>query len=204
MSALGARQPLTLKGILVVVAAGILYLVGQFLGIDLTGSDRKGDGRTPDGTAPQQEEAPRKKAPRTQPRAPESGTPAPDAGAIPGQGEVKAPTRRDDSAQIQRYFRGLVSGQMVEAKGEIVHILPVDNEGDRHQVFLVELTNGITLKIAHNIDLAPEVPITKRDRIRFFGQYEYNDKGGVVHWTHHDPGQRRAGGWLEHNGKKYE
>ena len=29
------------------------------------------------------------------------------------------------------------------------------------------------------------------------------ERGGVLHWTHHDPDGRRPGGWLEHEGRRY-
>jgi hypothetical protein len=37
----------------------------------------------------------------------------------------------------------------------------------------------------------------------FFGQYESNERGGVVHWTHDDPRGRHVDGWLEHDGNRY-
>jgi len=71
--------------------------------------------------------------------------------------------------------------------GKIVQILKDDNNGSRHQKFLISPTKDITLLIAHNIDLASRVPLIKGDFISLFGRYEWNDKGGVMHWTHHDP-----------------
>ena len=96
------------------------------------------------------------------------------------------------------------SGVWVESEGKIVHLLPDDRVPPRHQLCLVELDFGHTIKISHNVDLAPKVPWTKGDRLAFRGRFEWNAKGGVVHWTHHDPKGRKEGGWLRHRGKTYE
>ncbi|HSF72140.1 MAG TPA: DUF3465 domain-containing protein, partial [Methylotenera sp.] len=42
------------------------------------------------------------------------------------------------------------------------------------------------------------------DAMTFKGEYAYNPKGGVMHWTHHDPEGNQAGGWIKHNGKIYQ
>ena len=125
------------------------------------------------------------------------------AEATPGpRGTISA--RPNDVDRVIDGFRKKRSGFMVEVEATVVHVLPDDNEGDRHQRFLVEMSRGPTLKIAHNIDLAKRVPLRKGDRIRIKGQYEYNDKGGVIHWTHHDPRGRHEGGWIDHDGRRYE
>jgi len=68
---------------------------------------------------------------------------------------------------------------------------------------LLEIAPDITLLVAHNIALAPRVPVQQGETITLNGEYVWNDKGGVMHWTHHDP-QGRKGGWIELAGKRYE
>lgn len=93
----------------------------------------------------------------------------------------------------------------VRGSGEVIHILPDDNEGSRHQRFLVRLVSGQTLLIAHNIDLAPRISgLSKGDQVEFVGDYEWSDLGGVVHWTHKDPRGHHRDGWIKHLGRTYE
>lgn len=96
-------------------------------------------------------------------------------------------------------------GDMIEAAGLVQRILPDDQEGGRHQRFIVELPDGRTLLIAHNIDLAPRIDdLETGDSVKFRGQFEMNAQGGVVHWTHHDPRGEHPAGWLEHEGRRYD
>jgi hypothetical protein len=93
----------------------------------------------------------------------------------------------------------------VGGSGVVVKILPDDLEGSRHQRFIVRLSSGQTILISHNIDLAHRVDgLREGDTVEFFGEYEWNSEGGVVHWTHHDPEGRHRAGWLKHNGSTYQ
>jgi len=93
----------------------------------------------------------------------------------------------------------------VEDAGEVVTTLRDDTEGSRHQRFLVRVVSGTTVLIAHNIDIAPRVaPLHRGDRVTFNGEYVWNAKGGVVHWTHHDPSGRHLSGWVRANGKTFQ
>lgn len=111
----------------------------------------------------------------------------------------------DDAAKIATLFQKKISDVQVRASGEVVAILKDDNEGSRHQKFILKLNHGQTVLVAHNIDLAPRVEnIQKGDIVEFYGEYEYTDKGGVIHWTHHDPNKRHIDGWLKHRGRSYQ
>jgi hypothetical protein len=97
------------------------------------------------------------------------------------------------------------SGVQAEGSGIVIKILQDDNDGSRHQRFILRLDSGQTLLIAHNIDLAPRLsPLRKGDVVAFNGEYEWNAKGGLIHWTHRDPGGRHVAGWLKHNGQTYQ
>ena len=79
------------------------------------------------------------------------------------------------------------------------------HDGHRHQRFILSMASGRTLLVAHNIDLAPRVAsLNPGDVVAFKAVYEWNAKGGTIHWTHRDPNGRHPGGWLRHGGKTYQ
>jgi hypothetical protein len=111
----------------------------------------------------------------------------------------------DVDAQIVQAFHSQQGNLPVESEGTVIKIMADDREGSRHQRFLIRLANGHTLLVAHNIDLAPRVDdLQAGDIIAFKGEYEWNSKGGVIHWTHRDPAGRHPGGWLTHKGRIYQ
>ena len=81
--------------------------------------------------------------------------------------------------------------------GTVIRVLDDDVAPPRHQRFILEDEFGNTVLVAHNIDLAVRLQgLRAGDEVAFHGEYKANDRGGVVHWTHPDPQQRRQGGWL--------
>ena len=117
--------------------------------------------------------------------------------------ERQRPSGRADGV-IEELYADHRSGVVVEAAGVVERVLSDDLQGSRHQRFVVRLASGHTVLISHNIDLAPRVAdLSVGDHLAFRGQYEWNDRGGVVHWTHHDPDGSRPGGWIEHQSRVY-
>jgi hypothetical protein len=109
------------------------------------------------------------------------------------------------NSEIAEAYRSHQSNILVQGEGHVSRILSDDNDGSRHQRFIVELPGGQTLLIAHNIDLAPRIAsIAVDDLVEFSGEYEWNDKGGVIHWTHRDPNEKHKAGWIKHNGRTYQ
>ena len=116
-----------------------------------------------------------------------------------GVGYVQA-----NDVRLKQAYERHQSDVQVLGSGTVFRILP-DNKGSRHQKFILRLDSKQTVLVAHNIDLAPRIQdIRKGDRVEFYGEYEWNKKGGVIHWTHRDPNNRHVHGWLKHNGNVYE
>lgn len=133
-------------------------------------------------------------------------TPAvPDRHEVPGTSSVSPTTREGSDAAFDDAFANRRSNQQLEGQGTVVKLLADDNDGSRHQRFIVRLGSGRTLLLAHNIDLAKRIDTLRvGDTVAFYGEYEWNAKGGVMHWTHHDPQGRHPGGWIRHNGLTYQ
>jgi hypothetical protein len=114
------------------------------------------------------------------------------------QGNV-SPTAIDDAYRLH------ASGVIVTGEGIVDRTLADDTSGERHQRFIVRLPSGLTILVAHNIDMAPPIRgITAGSAVRIHGEYEWSDKGGTVHWTHRDHRGNHEAGWIEFNGKTYD
>ena len=115
-----------------------------------------------------------------------------------------AETNRSDSA-LANAFSNHLNNVRVQGEGIVSKVLADDNDGSRHQRFIIRLPSGQTILFAHNIDLAPRIPsLREGDIVAFSGIFVWNAKGGVVHWTHRDPSGRHPTGWLKHNGQTFQ
>ncbi len=115
---------------------------------------------------------------------------------------LSLPAQAEDA--VAQAFARKQSHVWLQGQGMVSKLLADDTRGSRHQRFLVSVSPQQTLLFAHNIDLAPRIAdLAVGDQIRFKGEYIYNPKGGVMHWTHHDP-QGRQHGWIQHHDHIYE
>lgn len=122
----------------------------------------------------------------------------------PGPATTQPPPPLVDD-HIGRAFASRTSNVQVQGEGKVIRVLTDDLDGSPHQRFIVQLASGQTLLITHNIDIASRIDGLKAgDRVSFNGEYVWNEKGGVIHWTHHDPQGRHVAGWVIHHGKTYK
>lgn len=105
----------------------------------------------------------------------------------------------------KRLRRPPIPNDFIHGVGTVYRLLPDDREGIPHQKFLIRTSDGDSLMVVHNIKLAPRIDdICVGDSVEYCGEFVDNDKGGLVHWTHHDPDGDRLGGWLIHGGRIYK
>jgi hypothetical protein len=90
------------------------------------------------------------------------------------------------------------------AVGRVTRLLADDNEGSRHQKFLLRATPELTVLVVYNLDLAPRVPVAVGDSVTVRGEYIWNEKGGLIHWTHKDPAGKHQPGWVDLNGRRFQ
>lgn len=106
---------------------------------------------------------------------------------------------------LQNAYEYQLSDLQVQCQGAVNRILPDDLIGSKHQRFILQLSPLQTILIAHNIDIADRVEgLQLNTTVEFYGEYEWNPEGGVVHWTHHDPDGLHVDGWLKYAGKIYQ
>ena len=119
------------------------------------------------------------------------------AGAVPSAAPAPG------SAAVLEAFRARRSGVEVEATGVVARRLADDRKGLPHERFILRV-GDLTVLVAHNTELAPAVPVAVGDTVEVRGEYEWNQLGGVIHWTHRDPDGRHAPGWIRLRGRLYQ
>lgn len=129
-----------------------------------------------------------------------------DRGGVPlaeAASSTAAQRPAQDEARIA--FEARARDRRITAFGVVERILADDRDGSPHQRFIIRTGGGISLLIAHNLDLAPRLSGLKvGDAVTVVGEYVWNDKGGLMHWTHDDPQGRHAVGYIEWRGKRYQ
>jgi hypothetical protein len=119
--------------------------------------------------------------------------------------EETSPPEPSSDDIIKELWNSGQSDVQVEGKGVVTKILSDDNDGSRHQRFILKLKSGQTLLVAHNIDIAPRInSLAIGDTVEFYGEYYYNEQGGGVHWTHTDPDGSHVAGYLKCKGNVYQ
>ncbi len=110
-----------------------------------------------------------------------------------------------ENAAVERAFAEHRSGVEVTAQGSVTRVLSDDTgPTGRHQRFVIRLEGATqTVLVTNNIDVGKRVPLAMGDDVVVHGEYIWNDEGGLIHFTHHDPDHSHEDGWIEWRGVRY-
>ena len=115
-------------------------------------------------------------------------------------------TAASGNAAIQSDFASHRSNVEVTADGQVTRLL-ADEHGPEgtHQRFIVQLAGlSQTVLVDNNVDIGRRAAVNVGDTVTVHGEYVWNDQGGLIHFTHHDPAHTHEGGWIDVKGVRYE
>jgi hypothetical protein len=97
----------------------------------------------------------------------------------------------------------------VTASGSVAHLLGTRvGPSGPHEGFLLHLNGaagrGLTVRVEDNVDLTGPIPLDEGDSVEVHGEYIYDPRGGLIHYTHLDPRGRHEPGYVRVNGKVYD
>jgi hypothetical protein len=120
-------------------------------------------------------------------------------------GPAVAQATQAPADQAARAYADQADGRMITVRATVDRLMSDDRDGSPHQRFVVRTAGGQTLLVAHNIELAPRLDgLRKGDTVTLYGEYVWNNHGGLMHWTHRDPSGRHAAGYIEWQGRRYQ
>jgi hypothetical protein len=127
------------------------------------------------------------------------------------QAQDHSPSQNCSLAELARQQQDVIALQKEHARSAevtvlapVCRLLPDDTVGLQHEKFLLSLTNGTTILVAHDTSYAPRVPLQLGSVVRIHGEYIWNPKGGLVHWTHLSDSPFHDSGWIDYQGKRYQ
>ena len=113
-----------------------------------------------------------------------------------------------DNAAALDDIRSGRSGIEVVVQGTVLQILPLGPSvvSGQHERFVIAVRDGSEqdILVAHNVSIAPAVPVHRGEQVIVRGELAVDPSGPVIHWTHHDPRFRHPPGFVELNGRFYE
>ncbi len=108
-----------------------------------------------------------------------------------------------DAANAALYdaWAGHRSRVEVTASGSVARVLGTrSGPSGSHEGFLLHLRgaagHGLTVRVETNVDITGPVPLGAGDDVEVRGEYLYDERGGLIHYTHHDPRGRHPGGFV--------
>ena len=105
-----------------------------------------------------------------------------------------------------RFHRSRVE---VTASGAVARVLGArEGRSGAHLGFLLHLAGsegrGLTVRVEDNLDLTGPIPLSEGEFATVRGEYVYDPRGGLIHYTHRDPRGRHDAGYVQAGGRIYQ
>ena len=112
------------------------------------------------------------------------------------------------NAAIYDAWRSGQSHLEVTASGSVARVLGLRNgPSGEHEGFLLHLRgaegHGLTVRVEDNTDITGPMDVHAGDDAVVRGEYIYDPRGGIIHYTHHDPRGHHVSGYVRVNGRTY-
>lgn len=123
-------------------------------------------------------------------------------------GCVSPPVANEGNSVVYDAWRAQRSHVEVTASGVIARDLGTrSGVSAAHEGFLLHLAGasgrGLTVRVEANVDFTGAMPIAAGEPVVVRGEYEFDPRGGVIHWTHRDPRGRHPDGFIQIQNKRY-
>ncbi len=120
-----------------------------------------------------------------------------------------APTDTSSNGAVYDAWRFHRSRVEVTANGAIARIFGArEGPSGTHLGFLLHLAgsegHGLTVRVEDNLDLTGPIPLDEGEAAIVRGEYIYDSRGGLIHYTHRDPRGRHDAGYVQAGGRIYQ
>ena len=110
-----------------------------------------------------------------------------------------------DNERLLNAFEQGRTGIWVSGHGTVAQVIGDERiAGSTNQRMTVAVGDELNLIVRHSLDMSDRVPVEQGDTISFHGLYEWNGRGGIINFTHFDQDQPGQGGWIRHEGTRYD
>lgn len=113
----------------------------------------------------------------------------------------------DNSSALAAVQAGRSGGEVV-VEGVVTRVArPSHGDTGIHERFSIRIGSGAAeqdILVADNVTIGTAAPVHQGDDVIVKGVLEIDPSGPVIHWTHHDPSFRHAGGYVIVHGKMYD
>lgn len=118
-------------------------------------------------------------------------------------GPANVPYAVDDAQIIQAQSQQARKVELT-VTAPIKKMLREEDYREPHQRFLLILSNGTTVLVANDLQYGTYAPVQAGNVVRIHGEYIWNERGGVLHWTHKSDEPRHESGYIDFNGMRYQ